>query len=147
MERCPTCKTPLDDAGKCLTCAAKAEGMALLMRNSYDRVRELMDLLADSQFAPQMERVPPGDEHEKKVPLWNLYVPAEEADAASKALGSDWKRLIDDEAALEAARRGAEGVDLDAGGEIACPACGHRFTVTPGLAECPDCGLGLGAGE
>jgi uncharacterized Zn-finger protein len=36
-------------------------------------------------------------------------------------------------------------VDLDAGGEIECPACGHRFTATAGAADCPDCGLALGA--
>jgi hypothetical protein len=144
MERCPTCKTPLDAAGKCVTCAAKDEGLSLLTRNGYDRARELMDLLGESGFSPSMERVPPADEHEKRLPQWNLYVPAEEATLAAQALGSDWKSLIDDEAALEAARRGLEGVDLDAGGEIACPACGHRFVVAPGLLECPDCGLGLG---
>jgi DNA-directed RNA polymerase subunit RPC12/RpoP len=36
-------------------------------------------------------------------------------------------------------------VDLDAGGEIECPACGHRFTPAGPAAECPDCGLSLGA--
>ena len=35
MERCPTCNTPLDDAAKCVTCAAKAEGLTLLVRNDY----------------------------------------------------------------------------------------------------------------
>jgi hypothetical protein len=143
MERCPTCSTPLDDAGKCVTCAAKAEGMVLLVRQDYASVREWMDLLADAGLAPEMERVPPADEREKQIPRWNLYVPADEEAAARQTLGADWKSLMEDEAALEAARRGAEGVDLDAGGEIACPACGHRF-VAQGATECPDCGLGLG---
>lgn len=143
MERCPTCSTPLDDAGKCVTCAAKAEGMVLLVRQDYSSVREWMDLLADAGLAPEMERVPPADEREKQIPRWNLYVPADEEAAARQTLGADWKSLMEDEAALEAARRGAEAVDLDAGGEIACPACGHRF-VAQGATECPDCGLGLG---
>lgn len=143
MERCPTCSTPLDDAGKCVTCAAKAEGMVLLVRQDYASVREWMDLLADAGLAPEMERVPPADEREKQIPRWNLYVPADQEAPARQTLGADWKSLMEDEAALEAARRGAEGVDLDAGGEIACPACGHRF-VAQGATECPDCGLGLG---
>ncbi len=143
MERCPTCTTPLDDAGKCVTCAARAEGMALLVRQDYASVREWMDLLAEAGLAPEMERVPPADEREKQLPRWNLYVPADEEAAARQALGSDWKSMMEDEAALEAARRGAEGVDLDAGGEITCPACGHRFAAQ-GATECPDCGLGLG---
>lgn len=143
MERCPTCSTPLDDAGKCVTCAARAEGMVLLVRQDYSSVREWMDLLADAGLAPEMERVPPADEREKQIPRWNLYVPADEEAAARQTLGADWKSLMEDEAALEAARRGAEAVDLDAGGEIACPACGHRF-VAQGATECPDCGLGLG---
>jgi DNA-directed RNA polymerase subunit RPC12/RpoP len=37
------------------------------------------------------------------------------------------------------------GVDLDKGGEIECPACGHKFVIDPRKAECPECGLGLGA--
>lgn len=145
MERCPTCQTPLDDAGKCVTCAARADGMALLVRHDYASVREKMDLLAEAGLSPQMERVPPAHEHEKAVPRWNLYVPAEEAEAAGTALGADWKSLVEDEAALEAARRGATGIDLDAGGEVECPACGHRFAAAPGVTECPDCGLGLAA--
>jgi len=28
---------------------------------------------------------------------------------------------------------------------VTCPACGHVFTAAPGGAECPDCGLSLGA--
>jgi DNA-directed RNA polymerase subunit RPC12/RpoP len=47
--------------------------------------------------------------------------------------------------AREAAERGLRGVDLDAGGEIECPACGHKFTPAGEAAECPDCGLSLGA--
>ena len=37
------------------------------------------------------------------------------------------------------------GIDVDAGGEVTCPACGHVFTLAAGRAECPECGLGLGA--
>jgi hypothetical protein len=121
--------------------------MALLVRQDYGSLREMMDLLSDAGMAPQMERVPPADEREKQVPRWNLYVPAEEEAPARTLLGADWKSLLGDDEAIEAARRGAEGVDLDAGGEIACPACGHRFVVSAGIQECPDCGLGLGGPE
>ncbi len=147
MERCATCQTPLDEAGKCVTCAARAEGLALLARQEYGSLREWMDLLTEAGLSPAMDRVPPADEREKQVPRWNLYVPADEEAAASRILGSDWKTLVGDEAALEAARRGVEAVDLDAGGEITCPACGHKFTLDPAKPECPDCGLGLGGPE
>ena len=80
MERCPTCNTPLDGAARCVTCAAKAEGLTLLVRNDYANVREWMDLLADAGLGPQMDRVPPADAREKQLPRWNLYVPAEEAE-------------------------------------------------------------------
>jgi hypothetical protein len=147
MERCPTCTTPLDDAGKCLTCAAKAEGLALLVRQDYGSIREWMELLADAGLAPEMERVPPADEREKQLPRWNLYVPAGEVDAAREVLGADWKNLVGDDAAMQAALRGAAGIDLDAGGEITCPACGHVFVPAGPATECPDCGLGLGGPE
>jgi DNA-directed RNA polymerase subunit RPC12/RpoP len=53
--------------------------------------------------------------------------------------------MLADPDAAAAAARGQEGIDLDAGGEVACPACGHRFPLSKEHAECPECGLGLGA--
>ena len=73
------------------------------------------------------------------------YVPAAEAPAANDFLQRDWAELLGDPDAARAAERGLKGVDLDAGGEIECPACGHRFVAGPRQLECPDCGLGLGA--
>jgi hypothetical protein len=147
MEKCPTCSTPLDAGGKCVTCAAKADGLGLLARFDYATAKELLSQLEEAGLSPQMERVPPANERELQVPRWNLYIPAEEAEEAGKVMGTDWRSLLEDEGALEAARRGAAGVDLDAGGEITCPACGHTFATGQGVTECPDCGLGLGAPE
>lgn len=148
MERCPTCQTPLDDAGACVTCAARAEGMVLMQRSDYASAREKLDLLADAGLSPEMERVPPASEREKQVPLWNLYVPTAEVEAAKGKLLSDWASTVDaDEGAHEAVRRGAEQLNLDAGGEVSCPACGHTFVAAEGVRECPDCGLGLGGLE
>lgn len=147
VAKCPTCATPVAAGGKCVTCAAVADGLVLLVRLDYANVLELRNQLEEAGLAPEMEQVPPADERERHHPRWNLYVPAAESDPARAILGSDWKRLLGDEAAVEAARRGAAGVDLDAGGEITCPACGHVFAGGPGITECPDCGLGLGAPE
>ena len=92
-----------------------------------------------------MEQVPVGRPEQKQHPLWNLYVPAAEVEAAQAALRAEWPHLLGETGAREAAERGLRGVDLDAGGEIECPACGHRFTPAGSAAECPDCGLALGA--
>lgn len=142
---CETCRaTPLDDEGRCVTCDAEAEGLKLLTRSGYSEVREMMSLLEVQGLEAEMEKVPPGKAEEKARPLWNLYVPAEEVPRAVELLKKDWAALLADPDAAAAAARGQEGIDLDAGGEVTCPACGHRFVLEGKLAECPECGLGLG---
>ncbi len=142
---CETCRaTPLDDAGRCVTCNAEAEGLRLLTRSGYAEVREMMSLLELEGLAPEMEKVPPGKPEEKVQPLWNLYVPVDEAPRAVEVLKKDWAELLADPAAAEAAARGQQGIDLDAGGDVTCPACGHRFVLAPKDPQCPECGLGLG---
>lgn len=151
MTHCPTCQTPLDEHGECVTCGAAAEGLVLLARQEFAQVREVMGALELAGLAPEMERVPASCAAEKARPRWNLYVPKDEVERAQEVLSRDWAALLEDEAALEAARRGAEGVELAAGAVVCCPACAAQFTVpSAGEVECPECGLGLGpagAGE
>jgi ribosomal protein S27E len=142
---CTVCGTPLDDGEACVTCAARAEGLGLLFRGDYPQVRELLTLLEEQGLAAEMEKVPGTTPQERHQPKWNLYVPEGQVEAARAFLGRDWSALLGDAGAREAAARGAAGVDLDQGGEIACPACGHRFTAAGTLTECPECGLSLGA--
>lgn len=143
---CEKCSTPLDDAGGCVTCDAEGEGLALVTRSGYASVREMMSLLEVQGLKPEMEKVPPARPEERAHPLWNLYVPREEVPLAGEFLRKDWAELLGDPAAVAAAARGQAGVDLDAGGEVTCPACGHVFAVSAaGAAECPECGLALGA--
>ncbi len=145
-ELCEKCTTPLDDGGHCVTCEAEAEGLALVTRSGYASVREMMSLLEVEGLAPEMEKVPPSRPEERSHPLWNLYVPRDEAPRAVEFLRKDWADLLDDPEAAAAAARGQAGLDLDAGGELTCPACGHVFAVRGGEeAECPECGLALGA--
>jgi hypothetical protein len=145
-ERCTTPPTPLDEDGRCVTCDAAAEGLVFLIRSGYAPVREMMGRLEDAALAPEMEKVPPGRPEERHHPLWNLYVPEAEVASAREALGKDWAALLDDPEAAVAAARGQQGIDVDAGGEVDCPACGHHFALASGAAaECPECGLGLGA--
>jgi hypothetical protein len=142
---CEKCATALDEQGACVTCGAEAEGLRFLIRSGYASVREMMLLLEQEGLAAEMEQVPPARPEEKAHPLWNLYVPADQVEPARKFLTKDWAELLDAPGARQAAERGLAGVDLDAGGEIACPACGHAFTPSGGAAECPECGLALGA--
>ena len=144
VQTCNTCNTPLDEGGGCVTCKAGAQGLALLSRSGYASVREMLELLEAQGLAPEIEQVPPRRPEERSRPLWNLYVPAAEVPRATEFLQRDWAELLGDPAAARAAERGLKGVDLDAGGEIECPACGHRFVLSASRAECPDCGLGLG---
>jgi hypothetical protein len=142
---CEKCATALDDEGACVTCAAEAEGLRLLTRSGYASVREMMALLEQQGLAPEMEKVPPARPEEKVHPLWNLYVPTEAVQRAVDFLKKDWAELLEAPEARVAAERGQQGIDLDAGGEVTCPACGHAFTLSAGAAECPECGLALGA--
>jgi hypothetical protein len=145
-DRCTTPPTPLDDAGRCVTCDAAAEGFVLLSRSLFASVKDMLALLEEKGLAPEMERVPPARPEERAQPLWNLYVPDDEVPAARDLLRRDWADLLEDPEAAAAAERGLAGIDLDAGGEVTCPACAHRFTApTAGEVECPECGLGLGA--
>jgi hypothetical protein len=142
---CEKCNTPIDDEGGCVTCEAEGDGLRLLSRSGYASVKEMMELLEDQDLTPEIEQVPPRRPEEKAHPLWNLYVPEDQVSKAAAFLRRDWAELLQNPEAAAAAERGQKGVDLDAGGEIACPACGHRFAAGPGRAECPDCGLALGA--
>jgi len=144
-ETCPKCATPLEEAGRCITCAAVAEGLSLLGRSGFAQVREMMTLLEEEGLAAEMEQVPAASKEERQHPRWNLYVPAAEVEKARTFLRKDWTTLLEGGDAAAAAERGAAALDLDAGGEIACPACGHTFTLSAS-AECPECGLALGAG-
>ncbi len=144
-ETCPKCATPLDEAGACVTCAAKGEGLELVTRSGFASVREMMSLLEEQGVGAEMEKVPPGRPEERQHPLWNLYVPSGDVQRAVAFLTRDWADLLADPAAAEAAARGQAGIDVDAGGEVTCPACGHRFAIAQGGAECPECGLALGA--
>lgn len=145
MDRCDTCSTPRLEDGRCVTCDAAADGLALLTRSGYASVREVMELLEREGLAPEIEKVPPGRPEEAHHPLWNLYVPREQIEPAQAFLRRDWADLLDDPEAATAAERGLAGLDLDAGGEVVCPACGHAFTVQGSAVECPECGLALGA--
>lgn len=145
VQACDTCNTPLDGKGTCVTCAARKEGLLPLTRSGYASVKEMMGLLEERGFAPEIEPVPPRRPEETVHPLWNLYVPEAEVAPATDFLQRDWSDLLGDPVAAAAAQRGIRGVDLDAGGEVECPACGHRFVLRPEDAECPDCGLSLGA--
>ncbi len=142
---CDKCNTPRDEKGACVTCLAEADGLKLLSRSGYASVREMMELLEEQGFAPEIEQVPPRRPEEKMRPLWNLYAPADEAPKAIAFLQKDWAELLADPEAAAAAQRGMKGVDLDSGGEIECPACGHHFVASGKQAECPECGLSLGA--
>ena len=142
---CQTCNTPLDGSGRCVTCHAAGEGLAMLSRSGYASIREMMELLEGQGLAPQIEQVPARRPEEEARPLWNLYVPREEVVPATDFLHRDWAALLGSEDAARAAARGMQGVDVDAGGEVECPACGHRFVLGGGSTECPDCGLSLAA--
>jgi hypothetical protein len=142
---CDKCNTPLDDSGSCVTCSADGEGLKLLTRSGYASVKEMMAFLEQQGLAPEMERVPPRRPEEKHHPLWNLYAPADEVPKAMELLRRDWADLLEAPEAVAAAERGLKGVDLDVGGDIECPACGHAFTAAGAEVECPDCGLSLGA--
>lgn len=142
---CEKCATPLQDGAACVTCEAEAEGLRLLTRSGYASVREMQALLEQEGLGAQIEKVPAARPEEVAHPLWNLYVPADEAQRAVEFLRKDWAELLDAPEARAAADRGQQGIDLDAGGEVTCPACGHGFTPAGGAAECPECGLSLGA--
>jgi hypothetical protein len=141
---CPICNTPFDESGTCVTCRTTGQGLALLSRSGYASVREMMGLLEQQGLAPEIEQVPPRRPEERAHPMWNIYVPEKEAPRAIEFLRRDWAELLGNPDAARAAERGIQGVDLDAGGEIECPACGHCFTPSTAQAECPDCGLTLG---
>jgi hypothetical protein len=143
---CPKCATPLDESEVCLTCAAEVEGLTLLARSGYAQIREMQTLLTGQGVGAEIERLPPGTPEERHHPKWNLYAPAAEFAAAAAFLRRDWAALLDAPEAVAAAARGAAAVDLDAGGEVACPACGHRFTISAAQPACPECGLSLGTG-
>ena len=55
---CEACSTPLDAAGKCVTCEAGAEGLKLVTRSGFASVREMMTLLEEQGLGAEMEKVP-----------------------------------------------------------------------------------------
>jgi hypothetical protein len=146
-QACARCRTPLDEQAQCITCAAEAEGLKLVGRSGFAQVREMMTLLEEQGVGAEMEKVPPATREERQHPRWNLYVPAGDVEKAAAFLKRDWAELLADPEAAAAAARGEAEVNLDQGGEIDCPACGHRFTASVEQADCPECGLSLGVGD
>ncbi len=144
---CEKCGTPFDEAGRCVTCDADAEGLKNLSRREFAVIREMMSHLETEGLNPEMEKVPPVSERDKMMPAWNLYVPEAEVPRAVELLKKHWAALLDAPEAREAAERGEKAIELVQGGEVSCPACGHTFTVSGADAECPECGLGLGVPE
>ncbi len=144
IRTCDRCNTPLDAQGICVTCRAQGDDLVVLSRSGYASVREMMALLEEQGLGAEMEKVPAARPEERHQPLWNLYVPEAELRRALDFLSKDWADLLRDPDAAAAAARGQAGIDLDAGGEVECPACGHRFAATASAAECPECGLSLG---
>ena len=128
---CEKCATPLDDAGRCVTCDAEAEGLALVTRSGYASVREMMSLLEVEGLGPEMEKVPPARPEERAHPLWNLYVPRDAAPRALEFLRKDWAELLDDPEAAAAAARGQAGSISTRAATSTCPACGHCSPCTP----------------
>ncbi len=143
--RCARCASPLLDDGRCVTCAAEAEGLVLLVRSGYAQVREMMTLLEERGWRRRWRRCRGPARGGGTSRAGTSTSRASEVEAAQAFLRQDWADLLDDPEAAAAAARGLAGVDLDAGGEIACPACGHRFAAQGSAAECPECGLSLGA--
>jgi len=144
---CQRCATPLDGDGSCVTCAAREEGLHLVERQPYAQVRELQLLLEGQGIEAEIEQVPALRPQEKQQPAWNLYVPAATEEQARAFIKKDWAALIEDEGGAAAAARGDEAVQLVSGGEIACPACAHRFAISAAQPDCPECGLTLWVGE
>jgi uncharacterized Zn-finger protein len=127
-----------------VTCEAEAEGLRRVAIETFDVARRMQEHLDAAGVEAHVERVPPARPEERHHPRWNVYVPADAVPAAAEALRERWGLSVDAPGAEEAAARGREQIDVDAGGEVTCPACGHRFTLPPGGGECPDCGLALG---
>jgi hypothetical protein len=145
VKACDKCNTPLDGAGTCVTCEAAADGLELLGRSGYASVMEMLELLQREGVSAEIEQVPARRPEEKAHPLFNLYAPAAEVPSATAFLRKDWSAMLGDPGARAAAERGQLGVDLDAGVQIDCPACGHRFAPSRASPDCPECGLSLGA--
>jgi DNA-directed RNA polymerase subunit RPC12/RpoP len=127
-----------------VTCAAEAEGLVRLLSMDFSAARDAMTRLEEAGLGPEMEQVPPATPTEARRPRWNLYVPAAQVTEASRCLTRDWAGMVEGEDAVHAVQRGEEVLAIDGATEIACPACGHRFTPADRAAECPDCGLALG---
>ena len=134
---CPTCNTPLDGDGVCVTCRAMSQGLIPLTRSGYAEVRKMMDLLEAEGLAPQIEQVPPRRPEERAHPHWNVYVPEKEATRASELLRSDWAELLADLDAARAAERGIRGVESRRGGRDRMPrlrAPVHAFHGAGGMS-------------
>jgi hypothetical protein len=125
-----------------VTCEAAAEGLVLVKRGYFPAVRELMALLEEQGLGAEMEKIPPARAEDRQQASWNLYVPEADLERAVEFLRADFSHLLQDPGAAAAAARGDAEIDLDAGGEVDCPACGQRF-VLGAAAECPECGLSL----
>ena len=119
--------------------AAVAEGTALAVaKGPLQTVNGMRDVLASSRIPTVVRADPESQDPTTGVAtLFDVLVHPDDGEAAAGALAADFQGLITG-SGLDAG--GGEVVDLDAGGEITCPACG---TVFKGQ-ECPDCGLFLG---
>ena len=119
--------------------AAVADGTALVVaRGPLQAVNGMRDVLALSRV-PTVVRADPASEDPTTgvATLFDVLVHPDDGEVAAGALAADFQGLITG-SGLDVGDEAV--VDLDAGGEITCPACGTVFQGE----ECPDCGLFLG---
>ena len=132
-------EVPLDAAA---VEAAVAEGQALVVaRGGYDAARRMQDALAYRRVPSVIVGVPDTAGDGGVYAAYEVVVHPDAADDARSALMADFQEMLTAEG-LDGESADAV-IDLDAGEDVTCPACGTTFSLAE-TAECPECGLYLG---
>lgn len=122
--------------------AAVADGTALVVaRGPLQSVSGMRDALADHRVPAVVRGNEESKDYTGAASVFDVLVAPADQEAAAAALAADFQGMIVTEGLDPAAADAV--VDLDAGGEIVCPACGTSFDASAS-AECPECGLFLG---
>jgi len=149
IERCPTCDVALVDQLEQLKADTTHEGAQRylethksipIMTSTLDPCREVRDhLLACGVPCLIAEHDEPGaTDVPSMFQRYDVMAAEEDVTRIREEMTGRWMSMLD-----EGVQVRDQTVELTAGGQATCPACGTKFVVEGD--ECPECGLYLGA--
>lgn len=149
FEECATCGVPLvaeipqgpvETTPEGARLYIEARKQVLVTQSTLDPCREVRDYLLEAGVPALVVAADEDDAMDQAAvhTRYNVVIAEDDVERAREALAGRQQDLMEN----EGLSGGDAAVQLEAGAQVTCPACGAVFVVNG--EECPECGLFLG---